>query len=238
MMSVNPVSPQYTICRLPTSSLFISKFRETKLAALEKDPTEWFYPHAFEVNHPLSVWESRLAPPTSVWVCVSNNDTSLSAEEALIQGEWVGFAAVRGPIPFDTYYASPDMLQPIPEDPDAETRWHTHDLYVFPAHRGNGIARKLMAACVATPKVATNTNDKDGVKRARLRLFTDTRKAGLVDTYKRWGFKESGKISRRDGLQANGMSESVPHDTKSTEELRQFFETRVGIAMEKVVELT
>jgi ribosomal protein S18 acetylase RimI-like enzyme len=237
MASIDPLPPQYTIVRLVASSPHIAKFRDTKLAALEKDPGEWIYPYSSEAKHPLSVWEARLAPPASIFVCVATPDTRLSTEDTLIQGDWVGFVAIRGPIAYDAYYASPDMEQPTPEDPDAETRWHLYDLYVFPAHRENGIARKLLVACVATVGESSNMIGEGSIKRARIRIFVNAKKAALVDTYNRWGFRESGTACIREGLTANGMGESVPQDTKSTEELRAFFETRVGTAMEKIVDL-
>jgi GNAT superfamily N-acetyltransferase len=237
MTSINPLQPQYTILRLPPASPHIAKFRDTKLAALKTDPGEWIYPHSSEAKHSLSVWKTRLARPASVFVCVATPDTNLSTEDALIQGDWVGFVAIRGPMTYDAYYASPGMEQPVSEDPDAETRWHLYDFYVFPAHRGHGIARKLMAACVADAGESSDTTNEGGIKRARIRIFVNAKKAGLMDTYRRWGFRESGIACIREGLTANGMSESVPQDTTSTEELRAFFETRVGTAMEKIVDL-
>jgi ribosomal protein S18 acetylase RimI-like enzyme len=237
MVSIDPVPPQYTILRLPASSPYTAKFRDTKLAALKKDPGEWIYPYSSEAKHPLSVWEARLAPPAITFVCVVTPDTNPSTEDALTQGDWVGFVAVRGPMAYDAYYASPDMQQPIPQDPDAEARWHMYDFYVFPAHRGQGIARKLVAACVAAVGENSVTMGDGSMKRAKIRIFVNAKKTGLVDTYNRWGFRQSGTANIREGLTANGMGESVPQDTTSTEELRAFFETRVGSAMEKVVDL-
>ena len=138
---------------------------------------------------------------------------------------------------YDAYYASPDMQQTIPQDPDAEARWHMYDFYVFPAHRGHGIARKLVAACVAAVGESSIATGQESIKRAKIRIFVNAQKTGLVDTYKRWAFRESGTANIREGLTANGMGESVPQDTTSTEELRAFFETRVGFAMEKIVDL-
>jgi ribosomal protein S18 acetylase RimI-like enzyme len=221
-------------CR-PASSAYTAKFRDTKLAALEKDPTEWIYPYATEAKHPLSVWEARLASPAIVLVCVATYGTSPSTE--LIQGDWVGFVAVRGPMTYDTYYASPDMQQTIPPNPDAEARWHMYDFYVFPAHRGHGIARTLVAACIAAVRESSSATGQESIKRAKIRMFVNAQKTGLVDTYKRWGFRESGTANIREDMKANGMGKSVLHDTTSTEDLRAFFERRVGFAMEKIVDL-
>jgi GNAT superfamily N-acetyltransferase len=237
MTSADPLPPQYTILRLPVSSPYIAKFRDTKLAALEKDPGEGIYPYSSEAKHPLSVWEARLAPPAITFVCVATPDTRLSTEDALTQGDWVGFVAVRGPMAYDAYYASPAMQQPIPQDLDVEARWHMYDFYVFHAQRGHGIARKLAAACVAAVGESSVTIGDGSIKRAKIRVFVNAKKTGLVDTYNRWGFRQSGTANIREGLTANGMHESVPEDTTSTEELRAFFEARVGVAMEKEVDL-
>ncbi|KAF1939958.1 hypothetical protein EJ02DRAFT_445787 [Clathrospora elynae] len=221
MGSNTPIDPQYCILRLPTSSPrltdLITKFRDAKLAALLEDPTSWAYPYASEANHSASLWEARLARQT-VLICVAATNPSRSTEDALIQEGWVGFAAVRGRIVCEAYYTAPEM-QPIPESPEAETRWHVSDLYFNLAHRGHSIARKLGAACMVTiGELAT----AEGNHKARISLLVS--------------FRESAKVSMREGLEANGMIENIPNDTTSTEELGRAFHSKVGIAMERVVE--
>jgi ribosomal protein S18 acetylase RimI-like enzyme len=107
---------------------------------------------------------------------------------------------------YDAYYASPVMQQTIPQDPDAEARWHMYDFYAFPAHRGHGIARKLVAACVAAVRESSIAIGQESIKRAKIRIFVNAQITGLVDTYKRWGFRESGTANIREGLTANGMA--------------------------------
>ncbi|KAH7359495.1 hypothetical protein BKA66DRAFT_228955 [Pyrenochaeta sp. MPI-SDFR-AT-0127] len=242
MGSLTPMAPQYQILRIPTSSPHLSdlitKFRDTKLEALKCSPSEWIYQYASESGHPLSVWKARLARQNTILVCVATQDTSLSAEDALLQGEWVGFAVVRGPFAFEDYYAVPEMEQPVPEDPDVETRWHIYDLYTFPAHRGRGIATKLGAAGMAAVGEITAALSDKTKQRARVRLFCNPKNTALVDTYKRLGFEQSGRVTLKEGLEANGMAESIPaRDAMSSEHFKRVFDTRIGIAMERVIDI-
>lgn len=237
-----PPSPstKYTLFRIsPTSpqiSALIEKFRTTKLSALLTDPKVFVQRYDYEVQHPISVWETRLARQINVLVCIqaSDSDSLLSNDEILLQKEWLGFAAVRGPITHDIYYANPGMEQPVPADPECETRWHLYDLYTFPAHRGNGIATILgegLFRIVTQDTLALG----DGMKRARMRLIVHPKSKWLVDGYAKMGFEKSGVCSLKEGFVANGMEESVPEDTGSTAELRALWETRYGMCMEKVV---
>lgn len=153
----------------------------------------------------------------------------------------MAFAGARGPLSYEEYYPVPEMQQPIPANPDAEARWHIYDLYTFPAHRGRGIARKLGAACMATvSEISATLKDGGGdrLRRARIRLFVNPKNKPLVETYERLGFKASGRITLREGFEANGMGESVPAEgTMSAEEFERMFDTRIGLAMERVVEI-
>ncbi|KAJ4362986.1 hypothetical protein N0V83_010103 [Neocucurbitaria cava] len=235
---------QYHIVRIPTTSPhladLVTKFRDTKLLALQTSPSEWIYQHALEASHPLSVWQSRLIRQNTILICVATSAPVTSSEDALIQGEWVGFAAARGPLSFEEYYPVPEMQQTLPDDPDAETRWHIYDLYTFPANRGQGIARKLGAACMATVSEITATSKASGgnVRRARIRLFVNPKNTVLVDTYERLGFQMSGRVTLREGFEANGMRESIPsEDSMSAEDFKKMFDTRYGMAMERVVDV-
>ncbi|KAF1843344.1 uncharacterized protein K460DRAFT_368245 [Cucurbitaria berberidis CBS 394.84] len=244
MGSTTPADAQYHVLRIPTTSPrladLVTKFRDTKLAALQTSPSEWIYQYVSEAKHPLSVWESRLARQNTILICVATSAPFLSAGDALIQAEWVGFAAARGPLSYMEYYAVPEMEQPIPENPDAESRWHMYDLYTSPAHRGREIASKLGAACMATVSEITASlkSDTGGVQRSRIRLIVNPKNTVLVETYKRLGFQTSGRVTLREGFQANGMGESIPaEDTMSAENFKRVFDTRIGMAMERIIDV-
>jgi GNAT superfamily N-acetyltransferase len=250
MGSVAANDVQYAILRIPESSprlpKIIAKFRDTKLSALYTSPSEWIYQHSAECNHPPSIWESRLANKNNVFVCVATKDATLPVDDLLVHGEWVAFAAVRGPLTYDEFYPDPDMQQPIPADPDVETRWHAYDLYTFPQHRGRGIARKLVAAILATCTAVSTTSDIQGfraesqkrIERARIRLFVNAKNVPLVEMYERMGLEPAGSVSLKEGLIANGMGESIPEkEIMGAEEWEKRFETRIGTAMVKVVDL-
>jgi GNAT superfamily N-acetyltransferase len=234
--------PHYTVLRIPTSSQnlteLITRFRETKLAALQADPSTFVQRYDLESRQPVSVWQARLARQNTIFVCVATSKPELSAEDALLGGEWVGFAAVRGPFSYEDYYTVPESAEIVPEDFEVESRWFVYDLYTFPDHRGRGVARKLGEGLLSF--VAEHSRAMDGQtakERARLRLIVDPRKTWVVENYGHLGFQKSGMATLREGLMANGMEESIPEDTKSTEALRAMWETRYGLVMEKVIDV-
>jgi GNAT superfamily N-acetyltransferase len=231
----------YTVLRIPTNSPhiadFVAKFRDTKLAALKADPASFYQRHDVESLHPLSVWHARLTSQRTCLVCVATKVPVSSSEDALLNGEWAGFAAARGPLSFEEYYSSPDMGQPVPKDPESELRWHVYDLYTAPLHRGHGVATKLGKGLTAVVAEDTQAMNDGVIKRARLRLIVHPKSTWLVKGYLNGGFEKSGTVTLREGLVANGMAESVAEDTSSTEELRAIWETRYGMAMERVIDV-
>ncbi|KAL6710928.1 hypothetical protein ACN47E_006803 [Coniothyrium glycines] len=228
---------QYRIIRIPTSSpnlsALIHRFRGTKLAALQEDPSAWVYQHAAESIHPMSVWEDRMTRKNTIFICVATTQVDLPDEEALASGEWAGFAAIRGPMSVEEYYPSADMDQQVPEKAHAETRWHVYDLYIFKAHRSCGLAPKMGAALFNTVREAAS--EDAAARKARVRLIVHPKSTRLVEGYRWMGFEKAGMVSLKEGLELNGMKESIPQDTNSTEELRALYETRYGMAMEKII---
>jgi GNAT superfamily N-acetyltransferase len=241
MGSTGPPELYYTVIRIPATSPHIAdmvaKFRDTKLAALAADPGSFYQRYEVESLHPLSVWHARLTRQRTCLVCVATSDPSPSVEDALLTGEWAGFAAVRGPMSFEEYYVSPEMGQPVPRDPENEIRWHVYDLYTAPPHRGQGVAKKLGEGLIKVVTKDTQAINGGAIRRARLRLIVHPKATWLVNGYSSFGFKESGRVTLREGLVANGMAESVAEDTNSTEQLRAIWETRYGMAMEKVIDI-
>lgn len=237
-----PFELHYTVLRIPTSTAHLSKltakFRETKLAALRAEPETFVQRYDVESRQPVSVWQARLARQNTIFVCVATSNPALSAEDALLEGQWVGFAAVRGPFSYEDYYPAPEIAEIVPKDYETESRWYIYDIYTSPASRGRGIATKLSEGLLACVAKNTQVEDDKVVKqRARVRLIVDPRKSWVVDFYRRLGFAKSGMATLREGITANGMEESIPEDTTSTDALRAMWETRYGLVMEKVIDV-
>jgi ribosomal protein S18 acetylase RimI-like enzyme len=241
MSSPLPAIPTYKIIRIPPDSLrlasFIAKLRATKMAAMKADPKGFFAKHETETALPASVWEARFKICAAVLICVATSDTSLSDEDTLEQGDWVGYAAIRGPMDYAAYYPNPDMDQPVPEDPSTEARWHVFDLYTLLAHRQRGLARKLLDSCVDISVEFSKELRSQGMQRARLRLFVDGRNPWLVQWYKMLGFMEAGRASPIEGFTANGVSESIPVGAAMTDEVKKFWESRIGLSLDRVIQL-
>ncbi|KAF2259868.1 hypothetical protein CC78DRAFT_45258 [Lojkania enalia] len=240
-MATSRVSPTgYTIIRTPTSSPRLlelaSKFRETKLGALEAEPNGFAVKHAKEILHPLAIWQQRLAAPSTVLICVATTDaiSDESDENQLLSGDWVGMATIRGPLPYTTFHL-PESGQPIPDDPELETRWHLCNVYTSQAHRGKGIGRRLIDTGILFAQEQTRTLEGKKRLNARVRLFCNPEKAWIMNMYKGMGFEEAGKCTLREAFFANGDGQLVPADTSSTEKARQTWERRYGLAMERII---
>lgn len=245
-MASNDTSTTYKIIRVPRNSprltYLINKIRTTRLNALENDPGSFLSKYSVESALPISVWTKRISSETSTLICVATDRKSalLDDESALIESEWAGFAAVRGPMEYEDYYPSPDMGLQIPSNPSEETRWHIYDLYTLPAHRGRSLAKQLMNSCIEVAAEHTkglcNSKSKEmSFPTARIRLFMDPKNIWLCKMYEGLGFRASGKVTLAEGFRANIMDGSVPEDTQSTEELRSIWHTRFGLAMEQII---
>ncbi len=265
-MSKSKDSTIYKIICVPRASPrladLVIKSRSTRLHALETDPTSFLSQHAIESALPLSVWHKRLSnPETTILACVATTTTTgnnVDDETTLLEGQWVGFAAVRGPMKYSDYYVTPDMNLPIPENPHVEARWHVYDLYTLPAHRGRGLAKLLVNACIDTavqytrllalsPRAYEGLRTDNGgggdssvstdekLQFARIRLFMDPKNAWLITVYENLGFRGAGRVTLEEGFRANALDESVPDDTRVNEEMERLWHARFGVAMEQVV---
>jgi ribosomal protein S18 acetylase RimI-like enzyme len=240
MDSEPPTARHYIIVRFPTNSPhlaeLVTKYRDTKLAALKNDPGAFVQRYDIESRLPLSVWHTRLTTRSTTLVCVATDKPALDTEEALLVGEWVGMEAVLGPLPFEEYHtAFAAASPPVPQAPDPETRWHVYDLYVSPTHRGHGIAGMLREGLVA---LIAQEAASLGAKAARMRLIVNPKNTWVVDWDRRCGFEKHVMVTLKEGFIANGMEESVAQDTGSTEQLRALWETRYGLCMERLMDVS
>lgn len=236
---------KYSVHRIPTSSphasQLVERYKNAKLAALLAEPTGFAVQHKDEVLLSPEVWTKRVAEPSTIFICIVTpvaHPELASDEETLLSGEWVGFVTVRGPIPYFDYFL-PESGQPVPANPDLETRWHLCNLYTAKVHRGKGLGRALVNACIEFVRIySANVPDKS-ISTARLRLFMDAKKTALVGMYKKMLFQEAGWITLREAFIANGDAELIPRDTTSTPDVMSRWERRVGfgLAMERLIHL-
>lgn len=247
-MASNDTSITYKIIRISRNSTRLSdlvgKIRATRLNALINDPSSFLAQYSVESALPISVWTKRISSETTILICVVTNKESalLDDESALIECEWAGFAAIRGPMEYEDYYSSPDMGLQMPSNPSEETRWHIYDLYTLPVHRGRNLAKRLINSCIEiaveyTKGLYSHKSKEMFFKIARIRLFMNPKTTWLSKMYERLGFKAGGRVTLAEGFRANVMDESVPEDTRSTEELRSIWHTRYGLAMEQVINI-
>lgn len=228
---------EYHTVRIPTFSPrvadLVDKFRKTKLAALLADPASFSASHKDEILLSLESWERRLAPPSTVFVCVACGDGvgPEEDEEMLVRGEWVGMVTLRGPLSCEFYHRSGSPEYPACEA-DAETRWHLSNLWTSSTHRGRGLGKKLVQECLDFATSESKQLEKD---KSRIRLIIKDEGSFLKHMYAGMGFDIAGRATLREACIASGDEGYVPHDTSSSEELRRLWETRYGLVMERVL---
>ncbi|KAH6612029.1 hypothetical protein C7974DRAFT_323471 [Boeremia exigua] len=230
-------TPIYRVIRVPRDSPRLpdlaAKSRAARLHALHTDPTSFLSQHATESALPPTVWQTRLShPETAILIAVATCSPSAADDETvLLDSEWAGFAAVRGPMKYADYYVSPDQGLPVPRNPHEEARWHVYDVYTLPAHRGRGLAKWLAKGLGAEGPGAEGLE----LKQARIRLFVDPRNAWVVKVYEGLGFRAAGSATLEEGFRANMLEESIPRDTRVNAEVERLWHARFGLAMERIV---
>lgn len=234
----------YTVLRIPTQSTrlseLVNKLRDTRLAALQAEPGGFAVKYEDEILHHASVWLRRLTGPlTEILVCVATIEPLKDGDEdedTLLKGDWVGLATLNGPIPYSAYQL-PESGQPVSERPELETRWHMCNLYTSQAHRGRGLAKRLINASIASAQEHTRNLEGGANMKARIRLFCNPSKAHVVGLYKGIGFSEAGLCTLREAFIANGDESLIPDDIGDSEESRYTWLRRYGLAMERVVDV-
>jgi len=84
-----------------------------------------------------------------------------------------------GPAPLHTFYLPLSGHTPGPEH--SETRWHMTALYISPAHRGRGLAKKLIDTSMKFAQEYSATLGPE--VRARLRLVVDPDNVAVKGVY-------------------------------------------------------
>lgn len=225
----------YKIYRLdPLSSdlpFLTGKYSAISLQALLTDPGSFGMAYETEAAFTVSDWTRRLTRPNvHIFICVAHSEASSpSLPISILHGAWVGMVTQIGPTP-RSIYELPHSGAPEPLDDAYETHWHHTGTWIDPAHRGRGVAKQLIETAVA---YATESNGVDGVRQARIRLFTGPDNMTSVGLYGSRGFSKVGFVTIPEAVAGNGNGEyGFLGRTEYTENDRN---DRLGIILERVV---
>ena len=116
-------------------------------------------------------------------------------------------ATERGAIAGSVTLELESRISPGPSEPRAPDEAHVRMLGVSPEHRGRGIARRLMLACIEMAR--------DQGKRA-ITLDTDPMMTAAQQLYDTLGFKSAGLQARPDGLELLSYRLDLDSEARTT----------------------
>jgi len=128
-------------------------------------------------------------------------DVGIRAERAVVL-----VAVERGVVAGSVTLELDSRISPGPSEPLAPHEAHVRMLGVAPEHRGRGIARRLMLACIETARLHG--------KRV-LTLDTDAVMTSAQQLYVGLGFEPTGPIVRPDGLELLGYTLDIDAESRT-----------------------
>jgi len=222
----------YKIHHLPASDpdlpFLAGKFATLRLQALTVSPPGAFS-SSFELESafPASLWISRLKRRNvHTFIAVAYPPTFTPEQQTIDAGDFIGSATLLGPIPKARYELPLSNGPEIGED-DKETKWHMTAVFNSPAHRGKGVAKKLI-------NFAVDFATKEGGRRSRMRIIIHPSNTVVKNLYSSLGFMDAGNCTYVEALLANGDANLLPKDGGESNPEKYF--ARTGIVMEKVTE--
>ncbi|KAK3045265.1 hypothetical protein LTS18_014159 [Coniosporium uncinatum] len=233
-------SINYHTLRVPKETAHVnylaSKFRTLRLHALQTSPNSFAAAYADEVTLPLLAWTRRLEQTgKEIFICkatpmnrsptANDNDGDL---DLLLLGEWIGMFTLCGPTPLSGFYLPLSGHTPGPEA--SETRWHMTALYTSPAHRGRGLAKKLIDASM---RFARDYSGSLGPEvRTRLRLVVHPNNVVVKGLYGGLGFEDAGRCTLLEAYVASGEGKLVPVEGERDPGK---WDDRIGVCMECLI---
>lgn len=106
--------------------------------------------------------------------------------------------------------------------------------YLLPSSYSVPPLMRSMMECTGILNIPPEAPD---LRQARIRLFMNLKNAWLIAMYEKLGFTAAGRVTLEKGFRANALNDSVPIDTRESEESTIFWHTRFEVAMEQVVRL-
>lgn len=168
----------------PVSQADLTAYKTLRLTALQTDPAAFSSTYAREAAFPEDVWRQRLDSPLKQVLIASDSE-----------GGWIGTAWIIGPSGMP-----PAALAPF-EEAGLGAKWTTYGLFgmwVHPAHRGKGVGKRLVDACLDWARTNIDTKLSTGLERVAVLLVRNDNVAARV-LYSRAGFTELGEVSSSEG---------------------------------------
>jgi GNAT superfamily N-acetyltransferase len=216
------------------------RYAALRLEALLTSPKAFASTHAIESKFTTEDWADRVwREDAVVLVCVAHPVTPQSNEgSGIFDGEWVGSAILRGPIPGHEYALQPDSGAPLFGSDDVETKWQMTAVFASATHRGRGLGKMLIQA--GKDYAMAHTSDlRSGLvspqpAKVRLRVLIHPDNLVVLSLYSATGFVDVGRTTGQEAYRTNGDLSSWDLKLKTlTDELKVYWKTaKVAVVME------
>ncbi|KAF7365632.1 N-acetyltransferase domain-containing protein [Mycena venus] len=231
-------SPRTTASPPPNFPSITRRYAALRLEALLTSPKAFGSTHAIESNFTPEEWANKIwRDDAVVLVCVAHpaaESDHNSGEAPTLDGEWVGSAILRGPIPGNDYALPPDSGAPPFGSDDTETKWQMTAVFASAAHRGRGLGKLLIQAGKDYAMVQTPGLIIQRPAKARLRVLIHPDNLAVLSLYSGTGFVDVARTTGQEAYRTNGDLSSWDLKLQSlTDDLKVHWKTaKVAVVME------
>ncbi|KAK7001823.1 N-acetyltransferase domain-containing protein [Favolaschia claudopus] len=242
-------SPRTSSSPPPNIESIANHYATLRLEGLQTFPNAFGSSYAIESTFTLAEWVSRFwRDDAVVLVCIahpvsgsdSNTSTSAAAAQSSLEGEWVGSAILRGPMPAHEYALPPQSGAPPFGSDDTETKWQMTAVYASASHRGRGIGKMLVQAAKDFAKSHSHTSLQPGLAilprptKLRIRAIIHPDNLKVLSLYEGAGFVDVGRINGKEAYRTNGDSAFWEMKLQTlSEEMKVYWSTAyVGVVLE------
>ncbi|KAJ0426786.1 hypothetical protein BJY00DRAFT_306781 [Aspergillus carlsbadensis] len=219
-MSASPYTYSFfRIAKDADIAISAEKYKQLRLEALSVAPASFSSTYEIESAFKDTEWVSRLvANGRETFVCaaiprsVGDGDTPADSRVRTLEESsiWVGQLTLRGALSVEDFTLPEESGQwratEGTEGADMEF-WQMLSLFTLPAHRGQGLGKRL---CQEALKYLASY--RKCPRKVWVRLMVKPENHATVSLYRGLGFTEAGKCTLAEALVANGDRDLLPED--------------------------
>lgn len=214
------------------------RYEALRLEALLTSPSAFGSTHAIETKFTPEEWADKIwRDDAVVLVCVAHpaaESNQTPGATPTLDGQWVGSAILRGPMPAHEYALPPDSGAPPCGSDDTETKWQMTAVFASAAHRGRGLGKLLIQAgkdyaLAQSPRLVSQRPAS-----VRLRVLIHPDNLAVLSLYSASGFVDVARTTGQEAYRTNGDLSSWELKLQSlTDEMKVYWKTaKVAVVME------
>ncbi|KAJ6455440.1 hypothetical protein C8R45DRAFT_944088 [Mycena sanguinolenta] len=236
-------SPRTCTSPPPDLASIARRYAKLRLEALLTSPNAFASSHELESKFTSEEWTERVwRNDAVVLVCVAHPGTDSNQSHAPLDGEWVGSAILRGPMPGHEYALPLDHGAPPFGSDEEETKWQMTAVFASATHRGNGIGKKLIQSGKDFA-IAQTSNSTSGLilrpAKVRLRVLIHPDNLVVLALYSATGFIDVARTTGQEAYRTNGDLAFWDLKLQSlTDDMKVYWKTeKVAVVMEWLGEI-